>query len=164
MNSVQTVTLNNALSQNWVVCTVHTPRNQVARTLRAQCLGHGRCCAHGRLVARMSHAQPAQVARLLGVYLSRHAQAAYPRSRPQIDVSTSLCSSHRNALVATQNLGRDTKPPQGSQNHVATSNQCRDTTQATPSRDLKMGSRHRFSSPAPSQVATPKPGRNPPGD
>ena len=85
------------------------------------------------------------------------------RSRPQIDVATSLCSSHINAPVATQNLGRDTKPQQGSQNHVATSNRCRDTTQATPGRDLKTGSRHRFSCPAPSQVATPKPGRDPPG-
>ena len=46
MNSVQTVTINNALSQNWLVCIVCTPRNQVARTLRAQCPRRGRCCAH----------------------------------------------------------------------------------------------------------------------
>ena len=43
---------------------------------------------------------------------------------------------------------------QGIQNHVATSNQCRDTTQASPGRNLKMGSRHRFSYPVPSLVAT----------
>ena len=34
---------------------------------------------------------------------------------------------------------------QGSQNHVATSNRCRDTTQTTPCRDIKSVSRHRFS-------------------
>ena len=43
---------------------------------------------------------------------------------------------------------------QGIKNHVATSNQCRDTTQASPGRNLKTGSRHRFSYPVPSQVAT----------
>ena len=43
---------------------------------------------------------------------------------------------------------------QGSQNHVATSNQCRDTTQTTPCRDIKSVSRHRFSCPV------PKPGRD----
>ena len=187
MNSVQTMTLNSALSQNWVVCTVRTPRNQVTRTLRAQCPCRGRCSEHNKLVARMSRAQPAQVTRLLGVRWSQHSQEACPRSRPktqvatrpgslpqvatqnlgrdtqfqqaksrpQIDVATSLFSSHRNAPVATQNLGRDIKSQQGSQNHVATSNWYRDTTQATPGRDLKTGSRHRFSSPAPSQVATP---------
>ena len=88
--------------------------------------------------------------------LGRDTQFQQARSRPQIDVATSLCSSHRNASVATQNLGRDTRPPQGSQNHVATSNRCRDTTENTLGRDLKTGSRHRFSCPAPSQVATSK--------
>ena len=32
---IQTVTLNSALSQNWVVCTVCTPRTQVAHTPHA---------------------------------------------------------------------------------------------------------------------------------
>ena len=36
-----------------------------------------------------------------------------------------------------------------------------DLKQANPGRDLKTGSRHRFSCPTPSQVVTPKPGRNP---
>ena len=183
--------------QNWVGCTVRTPRTQVARTLRAQCPGRGRCCAHDRLVARMSCAQPAQVA--LSVRRSRNAQAVFPRpgcdiisklrpprqlsqvatsipcrdlpsaqpkpprsrpqkmgsrhqfqqarSRPQIDVAPILCSSHRNARVATRNLGRDTKPPQGSQNHVVTSNRCRDTTTSVSYCDAKTGHPH-------SQVAT----------
>ena len=59
----QTVTANSALKQNWVGCTVRTPKTQVARTLRAQCPGRGHCCTHNKLVARMSRAQPAQVAR-----------------------------------------------------------------------------------------------------
>ena len=88
VNSVQTVTLNSALSQNWVECTVRTPRTQVARTLRVQCPGRGRCCAHSKLVARMSRAQPEQVERLLGVRWSRHAQAACPRSRPKTQAAT----------------------------------------------------------------------------
>ena len=59
------------------------------------------------------------------------------RSCPQIDVATSLCFPHRKAPVATQNLGRYTRPPPCSQNHVATSSRCRDITQASPGRDLK---------------------------
>ena len=123
MNSVQTVTLNSALSQNWVGCTVRTPRTQVACTLRARCPCRGRCCAHSKLVALMSRAQPAQVARMLGVHLLRQAQAACPQvatslrcrdikaarimSRHQIDVATPL----RTLQVATSKQGRDTKPP-----------------------------------------------------
>ena len=38
---------------------MRTPRTQVELTLRAQCPGRGRCCAHSRLVARMSRAQVA---------------------------------------------------------------------------------------------------------
>ena len=114
---------NSALNQNWVRCTVRTPRTQVARTLRVQCPCHGRCCTHNKLVARMSRAQPTQVARMLGVHLSRHAQATCPQvttslrcrdikaarimSRHQIDVATPL----RTLQVATSKRGRDTKPP-----------------------------------------------------
>ena len=104
MNSIQTVTLNSALSQNWVGCTVRTLRTQAACTLRVQCPCRGRCCEHRRLVARILRAQPAQVARMLGVHLSRHAQAACPLGRD-------LTSMSRH---------------QGSQHHVATSNRCRD--------------------------------------
>ena len=133
---------------------MHTPRTQVARTLRAQCPCRGGCCAHSKQVKCAC-----ELCRARSCACPRRDPT--PRSRPQIDVVTSLCSFHRNNLVATQNLGRDTKPPCSSQNHVATSDRCRDTTQATPGRDLKTGSRHRFSYPAPSQVATPKPGRDP---
>ena len=69
---------------------------------------------------------------------SRH-QFQQARSRPQIDVATSLCFPHRKAPITTQNLGRDTRPPPCSQNHVATSNRCRDITKASPGRDLKNG-------------------------
>ena len=40
--------------------------------------------------------------------------------------------------------------------HVATLKSRREGLKAKPGRDLKTGSRHRFSCPAPSQVATPK--------
>ena len=167
MNSVKTLTLNSALSQNWVGCIVHTPRTQVVRTLRAQCPGRGRCCAHSKLVARTVSAgrvlvgsafvvtRPGRLPQVATQNPGRDTQFQQARSRPQIDVATNLFSSHRNTLVATQNLGRDIKSQQGSKNHVAASNRCHDTTQATPGRDLKTGSRHRFSNPAPSQVATP---------
>ena len=60
------------------------------------------------------------------------------------------------ALVATRPgslpPGRDltsVSRHQGGQNHVATSNRCRDTTQNAPGRDLKTGSRHQTSSMQP---------------
>ena len=140
MNNVQTVTLNSALSQNWVGCIVCTPRTQVACTLRAQCPCRGCCCAQSRLVAPMSRAQLAQVARMLGVHLSRHAQAACPKpgrdivpgrdlleaspmSRHQIGVVTPLWTIQ----VATSRRGRDTPslltllPMSRHQNDVVTS-------------------------------------------
>ena len=64
--------------------------------------------------------------------------------------------------VVTSKKGSRHQLPWGSQNHVATSNRCCDITQANPGRDLETGSRHCFSCPASSQVATPKPGRDPP--
>ena len=66
--------------------------------------------------------------------------------------------------VTTSKMGSRHQLPWGSQNPVTTSNQCRDITQANPDGDLKKGSQHRLFCPAPSQVATPKPGRDPPGD
>ena len=124
MNSVQTVTLNSAQSQNWVGCTVRTPRTQ-------ECPFRGRCCAHSRLVASMSHAQPAQVA-----HAGRTLVATRSGSLPPGRDHTSMLQH------------------QGNQNHVATLNRCRDTIQTTPCRDIKSVSRHRFSCPV------PKPGRD----
>ena len=100
------MTANSALKQNWVGCTVRTPRTQVARTLCAQCSGRGRCCTHNGLVARMSRAQPAQVARsaCAGRTLSAQvvgasrdlpsAQPKPPRSRPQNRVATPISIWH----------------------------------------------------------------------
>ena len=80
------------------------------------------------------------------------------------------------ALVATRlgslSPGRDLTSMsrhQGSQNHAATSNRCRDTTQNAPGRDLKTGSQHQISCRQSTQVATfifcrdltlTRPGRN----
>ena len=130
---------NSALIQNWVGCTVRPPRTKVARTLRAQCPGRGRCCAHSKQVARMSRAQPAQVARMLGVHWSRHAQAACPQvatsfrcrdtkaarimSRHQIGVTTSFLLPSP-SQVATSRPGRDLpgdEPMSRHQFHVETS-------------------------------------------
>ena len=58
-------------------------------------------------------------------------------SRHQIGVATPL----RTIQVATSEQSLDTKPPPCSLNHVATSNRCRDTTQAYPGRDTKTRSR-----------------------
>ena len=143
MNSVQTLTLNSALSQNWVVCTVRTPRNQVTRTLRAQCPCRGRCSEHNKLVARTASADHALAGRAL--------VATLPGSLPQ---------------VATQNPGRDTprQPAPGrnpkprsrhpiSTGQVATSNRCRDQPllfpQKRPCRDPKPWSRHQITTRQP---------------
>ena len=115
------MTANSALNQNWVGCTVRTPRTQVARTLRAQCPGRGRCCAHNKQVARMSC--PTSAGR---GHAGRALVATRPgRMPPGRDLT--LMSRH-----------------QGSQNHVATSNRCRDIVspgQPKPGRDIKTRSR-----------------------
>ena len=122
MNSVQTVTLNSALSQNWVGCTVRTPRTQVARS--AHVVGTAACTASlSRASAGRAHAGSALV-------------ATRPGSLPPGRDLTSM-SRH-----------------QGNQNHVATSNRCRDTTQKALGRDLKTGSRHQTSCRQSTQVAT----------
>ena len=133
MNSVQTVTPNSALSQNWVGCTVRTPRTQVARTASLS----RACCARSQrrlsvcwaCTCRDTPRQPA------------------PRSRPHFDVATSRQpESCRGIKSMSQH--------RGSQKHVATSNRCRDTTQNTPGRDLKTGSRHQTSCRQSTQVVT----------
>ena len=171
MNSVQTVTLKQCtVTKLGCVHSAHTQKPSRVHTaravprswalLRAQQAGRAhvmRTASAGRALAgrALVATGPGSLPQVATQNPGRDTQFQQARSRPQIDVATSLFCSHRNALIATQNLGRDIKSQQGSQNHVATSNRCRDTTQATPGRDLKTGSRHRFSSPAPSQVATP---------
>ena len=102
--------------------------------------GCGRCCAHSKLVARMSRAQPAQVA--------RSACVGRPHSAQAVGTCRDLPS------LSSPNPSRDivskSRPP-GRVTHVATSIWCRDTTQATLGRDLQTGSRHHFSCPAPKQ-------------
>ena len=101
--------LNSALSQNWVGCTMRTPRTQVARTLRVQCPCRGCCCAHSKLVACMSRAQPAQVARSAcagrahvgcALVATRSGSLPQARSRHRFQVATSW----------TTKLGRDINP------------------------------------------------------
>ena len=103
----------------------------------------GRCCAHSKLVARMSRAQPAQVASMLGVHWSRHAQAAcprpgrdiVPRSRPPEKLSQVTTSTPCRDLPFTQ-----LKPPRSRpQNGIATPVSI---VQAEPCRNIKSVSRH----------------------
>ena len=171
MNSVQTVTLNSALSQNWVGCTVRTPRTQVARAVPI---------SWALLLAQQAcRAQPAQVARMLGVHLSRHAQAACPQ------VATSLrCRDIKAASIMSRHLIDVATPSRPL--HVATSigvatsflypHRCpyrdiiRDIKmmsrhQALPShchpcRDILFMSRHQACSAKASQVATSLLGRD----
>ena len=89
MNSVQTVTLNSALSQNWVGCTVRTPRTQVARTLRTVPMSWAllRAQQAGRAhVARTASAGRAHARRAL---VETRPRQPTPRSRPHFDVATS---------------------------------------------------------------------------
>ena len=131
MNSVQTVTLNSALSQNWVRCTVRTPRTQVACTLRAVPMSWALLCVQqaGARSQGRSRAQRAQVAHIA------------PRSWAHV-VTSFPCPIP--GQVVTSLPGRDLLEDQARsqcQSHVATSLL---PNQNSPSRDLKMGSRHQF--------------------
>ena len=138
----------------------------------AQCPCCGRCCEHSKPVANMSRAQLAQVAR------STCAGRAH---------SAQVVGACRDLLtLPSPSQGRDitsrSRPP-GRPSQVATSTPCRDLPSAQPkqprSRPKKWGrdtnfnragktmSRHQIgvaTPPRPIQVATPKPGRDPPGD
>ena len=65
-----------------------------------------------------------------------------PRSRPHFDVVTPRQPESRSGWCHFD-VVTPTRPL-----HVATSDRCRDTTQANPCRDIKSVSRHRFSCPA----------------
>ena len=132
MNSVQTVTLNSALSQNWVVCTVRTPRNQVARTLRAQCPGRVHCSAHIRLVVHTASAGHAHSQRRLRAWHPGRGR----KSRPPSLAQPQARSQH--------------------QNQVAT------LLETTLCRDINLMSRPRFCPHCDFQVATPKSRSRPP--
>ena len=145
MNSSQTVTVNSALNQNWVGYTVRTPRTHVVHTLREQCPGRGRCCAHNAQVVRMSRAQPAQVTRML-------------RAQPA-QVARSACAGRaHSAQVVGACRDLPALPSQTAQ--VTTSFPGRDLLEVIPCRDITLVSRHRLSCLASSQVATPEPGRD----
>ena len=116
---------------------------------RAQCPCHGRCCAHSKLVARMSRRQPAQVAHSVCAGRAHSAQVVgacrdlmddQARSRRQSHVAISVLL-HQNSPGRDLKNGVATPLPWGSQNHVATSNRCRDITQANPGHDTKTRSR-----------------------
>ena len=113
-----TVTVNSALNQNWVGCTMRTPKAQVVSTLRAQCPGRGCCCAHNAQVTRMLRAQLAQVARSACAGRAHSAQVV------------GACR-HLPAL-----------PSQTAQ--VATSFPGCDLLEAIPCRDITLVSRHRL--------------------
>ena len=110
------------------VHSAHTQNPGRVCTLRAQCSCRGRCCAHSKLIAHAASAGRAPAGRAL--------LATRPGSLPP-GRDLTLMSRH-----------------QGSQNHVATSNRCRDTTQNAPGCDLKTGSQHQTSCRQSTQVAT----------
>ena len=145
------MTANSELNQNWVGCTVSTPRTQVVSTLRTQCPGRGRCSAHNKQVVSVCALGRVRCC----------AQLRLPLSQPQNDVATPTFNRPGHDLKSMSRHPIST-------GQVTTSNRCRDQPlllpQKRPCRDPKPWSRHHFSFPAPSQVATPKPGRDPPGD
>ena len=79
------------------MCTVRTPRNQVARTLRVQCPGRARCYAHNRLVVR---------ACALG-----RARCCAQLRLPRLDPKPRSCTKwpNRSGQVATSSPGHDLK-------------------------------------------------------
>ena len=163
------MTANSALSQNWVGCTVRTPKAQVACTLRAQCPGRGRCCAHNAHVTRMSRAQPAQAARsaCAGRAHSSHVvgacrdlpalpsptaqvatslrcrdiKAAKIMSRHHIGVATpSLLIASSQVATLCRDINFMSRPP-GRPTYVATSTPCRDILKTNLCRDIVFMSR-----------------------
>ena len=125
MNSVheqlpKTVTANSALSQNWVGCTVCTPRTQVARTLRSQCLGRGRMSRPPCLAQ--------STAQVVTSFPCRDLLEAIP-CRDITLVLRHHLSCPASSQVATSFPGRDfisrSRPP-GRPTYVATSSSCRD--------------------------------------
>ena len=151
---------------------MRTPKTQVARTLRAQCPGRGRCCTHSRPVTRMSRTQPAQDAHSACIGSTHSAQAVgasrdllpLPSPRPGRDITSRSRPPGRPSQVATSTPCRDLPSAQPKQprsrpqkNGVATPISIG---QAEPCRNIKSMSRHHS---VQSQVATPKLGRDPPG-
>ena len=102
-------------------------------------------------------------------------RACRARSQRRSRMSRALVPTRPGSLPPGRDLTSMSRH-QGSQNHVATSNRCRDIEVAknmsrhqidvaTPTRTLRVAtsnfmSRHRLSCPASSQVATPEPGRD----
>ena len=176
------------LKLGWVH-SAHTQKPGIAHTVRsAQVVGAAArtadwspaCRAHNQLRSRAQREQVALIAPRLWAHVATsfliHPQA---RLRHRSQVATSWTTKPgrdvnpmsrppfcltKTVQVATSKMGSRHQFPWGSENHVATSNRCRNITQPNPGRDLKTGSRHRFSCLASSQVATPKPGRDHPGD
>ena len=172
MDSVQTVTLNSILSQNWVGCTVRTPRTQVASTLLVQCPCCGRCCMHSKLVARMSRAQPTQVARSTCVGLAHSAQVVgacrdllpLPSLRPGRDITSRSRPPGRPSQVATSTPCRDLPSAQPKQPRSRPQKWGRDTNFHKACRTMSRYQTGVATPPMPIQVETPKPGLDPPGD
>ena len=85
MNSVQTVTLNSALSQNWVGCTVCTPRTQVTRTVPMSW-----ALLRAQQACRACRARSQRRSRACWACTCRDTpRQPAPRSRPHFDVATS---------------------------------------------------------------------------
>ena len=139
---------------------MRTPRNQVARILRAQCLSRGRCCAHNRLVARMSRAQLAQVARTAcacRAHAGRALVATRPGSLPQVATSKLQVTTPLRPLhVATSKRGRDTVSPAQPQARSQHQNQVATFLETNLCRDINFMSRPRFCPQWDFQVATSK--------
>ena len=148
---------------------MRTPKAQVARTQRAQCPCRGRCCAHSKLVARMSRAQLAQAARsacadrahsshVVGACRDLHAlpsptaqvttslrcsdiKAARIMSRHHIGVATlSLLPASSQVATPCHDINFMSRPP-GRPTYVSTSTPCRDILKTNLCRDIVFMSR-----------------------
>ena len=115
---------------------------------------------------------------LLRAHQAGRAHVARTASAGRVHAGCALVATRPCSLPPSRDLTSMSRH-QGSQNHVATSNRCRYTTQTTPCRDIKSVSRNHpgysmsrhkigvatsFLLPSPIQVATSRPGRNLPGD
>ena len=160
----QTVTVNSALSQNRVGCTMHTPRTYVEHTLCSQCPGRGRCCTHDKQVVRACSIGRARLpllpqlrpkAQVVTPNFNRPGRNLKSMLRPAFASPTETPLSRPKTLVATPNHHQAARTMSRHQIGVATPLRPLQVANSKRGRDLKTGSRHRFSCPAPSQVATP---------
>ena len=97
---IQTVTVNSALSQNWVGYTVRTPKAQAERTLRP---GRALSAVSQRALGRVPRRVAGRVAARTGCVAGRVARRVIaPRSRYKICIATQILATRTACRVVAR--------------------------------------------------------------